>query len=141
MKNDQSLHQLILKIEQICVGFDDHKQEVYNLVQATKTLFLYTQTDKESVEDYSRNLTSLWDTAEAFGASPGIHLGLVEGWLLAEPGPIADVNNITDIEQTEAEAQTSDAVKAALLISGANKRRYGGLKNDLGKNDLMGSDQ
>ena len=34
------------KIEQICVRFDDNKQEVYNLVQATKTLFLYTQTEK-----------------------------------------------------------------------------------------------
>ena len=43
---DQSLHELILKIERICVGFDDHKQEVYNLVQAMKTLFLYTQTEK-----------------------------------------------------------------------------------------------
>ena len=62
VQNDQSLHQLILKIERICVGFDDHKHEVYHLVQAMKTLFLYTQTDKESVEDYSRNLTSIWDT-------------------------------------------------------------------------------
>ena len=66
---------------------------------------------------------------------------MLEGWLLAEPGRIADVNNITDIERTEAETQTSDAVKAALLISGADKRRYGGLKNDLGNNYLMGADQ
>ena len=65
-----------------------------------KTLFLQTQTDKESVEDYSCKLTSLWDTAEDFGASTGIHRVLVEGWLLAEPGRISDVNNITDIEQT-----------------------------------------
>ena len=63
VQNDQSLNQQIWKIERICVGFDDHKQEVYNLVQAMKTLFLYTQTDTESVEDYSRNLTSLWGTA------------------------------------------------------------------------------
>ena len=41
---DQSLHELILKIERICVGFDDHKQEVYNLLQVMKTLFLFTQT-------------------------------------------------------------------------------------------------
>ena len=53
VQTDQSLHQLILKIGRICVGFDDHKQEVYNLVQAMKTLFLYTQTEKESVEYYS----------------------------------------------------------------------------------------
>ena len=30
VQKDQSLYQLILKIERICVGFDDHKQEVYN---------------------------------------------------------------------------------------------------------------
>ena len=106
-----------------------------------KTLFPYTKREKESVEDYSRNLTSLWDTAKAIGASPGIHRGLVEGWLFAKPGHIADVNNITDIERTEAETQTSDAVKAALLISGAEKRRYGGLKNDLGNNYIMGTDK
>ena len=46
VQTDQSLHKLILKIEQICVGFDDQKQEVYNLVQAMKTLLLYTQTEK-----------------------------------------------------------------------------------------------
>ena len=93
------------------------------------------------MEDYSRKLTSLWETAEAFGASPGIHRGLVEGWLLAEPGCIVEINNITNTERAEAETQTSDAVKAALLISGANKRRYGGLKNDLGKNYLLETDQ
>ena len=83
----------------------------------------------------------MWDTSEALGASPGIHRGLVGGWLLGEPGSISDVNNITDIEQKEAESQTSDAVKAALLISGADKRRYGVLKNNLGNNYLMGTDQ
>jgi hypothetical protein len=78
-QREQSLHDLIGKIERICVGFDDHKQEIFNLVQALKTLFLYTQTDKETVEEYSRNFKSLWDTVEAFGGSPGLHRGLVEG--------------------------------------------------------------
>ena len=61
--------------------------------------------------------------------------------MLAELGRIADVNNITDIERIEAETQASDAVKAALIISEAEKLRYGGLKNDLGNNYLMGTDQ
>ena len=61
--------------------------------------------------------------------------------MLAEPGRIYNVNNITDIEQKEAETQKSDVVKAALLISGAEKRRYGGLKNDLGNNYLIGKDK
>jgi hypothetical protein len=42
---DQSLHELIRRIEKICVGFDDHKQSVFNLVQSLKTLFLYSQSE------------------------------------------------------------------------------------------------
>ena len=106
-----------------------------------KTLFLYTQTEKESVKDYYRNLNSLWETAGAFGASPGIHRYLVKGWLLSKPGRIADINNITNAERAEAETETLDVVKAALFISGADKRIYGGLKNDLGNNYLLGTDQ
>ena len=33
VESDQSLHELIKRIEKICVGFDDHKQSVFNLVQ------------------------------------------------------------------------------------------------------------
>jgi hypothetical protein len=32
IETDQSLHELIAKVERICVGFDNHKQEVHNLV-------------------------------------------------------------------------------------------------------------
>jgi hypothetical protein len=75
----QSLHELIVKIEKIFFGFDGHKQEVFNLAQSLKMLFLYTQSDKETVDEYGRNFRSLWDTAEAFGGSPGVHEGLVRG--------------------------------------------------------------
>ena len=80
-QKDQSLHELINKIERICVGFDDHKQEVFNLVQALKTLFLYSQNDKETVEQYGRNFRALWETVEAFRGSPGVHQGMIDGML------------------------------------------------------------
>ena len=51
---------------------------MYNLVQALKRLFLYTQSEKESIEEYGQNFKSLWDTVEAFGGSPGIHRGLMD---------------------------------------------------------------
>jgi hypothetical protein len=44
------------------VGFDNHKQEAFNLVQSLRTLFFYTQGKKETVEEYARNFRSLWDT-------------------------------------------------------------------------------
>jgi hypothetical protein len=39
IQREQSLHDLISQVEKICIGFDDHKQGVYNLVQALKTLY------------------------------------------------------------------------------------------------------
>ena len=39
MQSEQSLHKLNRRIKKICVGFDDHKQSVFNLVQSLKTLF------------------------------------------------------------------------------------------------------
>ena len=51
VQSQQLLHELIRRIEKICVGFDDHKQSVFNLVQSLKMLFLYSQLEKETVED------------------------------------------------------------------------------------------
>ena len=65
----QSLHKLIAKIEKICMGFNNHKQEAFNLVQSLKRMFLYTQSNKETVEEYGCNFRSLWDTVEAFGST------------------------------------------------------------------------
>ena len=78
IQREQCLHSLIQKIEHICVGFNDHEQDVFNLVQALKALFLYTQLEKELVEEYGRNLESLWDMVEAFGGSPGLHKGMMQ---------------------------------------------------------------
>ena len=137
IQKEQSLHELIAKIEKICVGFDDHKQEVFNLLQLLKTLFLYTQSKKESVEEYVWNFKSLWDTVEAFGGLPGVHEGLVRGML----DEMTAGRTATAQDRKDAEAASSKAVKAALLISGTNRRKYGKLKDELANNYLLGTDQ
>jgi hypothetical protein len=54
---------------------------------------------------------------------------------------VRDPRNITKDERTEAKEEMVDAVKAALLISGADKQRYGRLKEQLANNYLLGTDQ
>jgi hypothetical protein len=137
-QKEQSLHELIGKIERICVGFDDHKQEVFNLVQSLKTLFLYTQGERDTVEEYGHNFRSLWDTVEAFGGLPGIHAGLMDEILANK---VASGQVATSAQVKEAGEESSKTVKAALLISGADRRRYGVLKDALANNYLLGSDQ
>jgi hypothetical protein len=134
-QKEQSLHKLIQKIERICVGFDDYKQEVFNLVQSLKTLFLYRQSEKNTVEEYGRNFRSLWETAEAFGGLPGIYKGIMES-LLSKVTGNPTTAQIKDVKET-----ASKAVKAALLISGADKRRFAKLKDELVNNYLLRMDQ
>ncbi len=122
VQREQLLHNLFTKIERICVGFFDHKQEIFNLVQALKTLFLYTQTDKETVEEYLQTIKSLWDMVKVFGGSLGVHKGLVKG-VLAMPGKMRDPYNVTEEELMAMEEEVTKAVKVALLISGADKKR------------------
>jgi hypothetical protein len=128
--HDQALHELISKIERIRVGFDDHKQEVFNLVLALKTLFLYSQSNKETLEEYGRNFCSLWDTVEVFGRLPGTHKGITDG-MLKDPNRMVHVNRPTGEERRKAEEDRSKAVKMALLISRANKQQYRRLKKSI----------
>ena len=135
MQSEQLLHELIRRIEKICVGFDDHKQSVFNLVQSLKTLFLYSQSEKDTVEEYIRNFRSLWDTVKAFGGSPGIQDGLVAAELRRR-----NINNPTPTQLSKAEDVSIEQVKAALLISGASRQRYWKLKDELTDDYLLGLD-
>jgi hypothetical protein len=73
---------------------------------------------------------------KAFGGSPGNHEGMVEAELLrkqiATPNPT---------ELKKARAVASKQVKAAMLTSGADRRKYGKLRDDLTNNCLLGTDQ
>jgi hypothetical protein len=77
---------------------------------------------------------------EAFGGSPGVHKGLVDG-LLSNTTRVKDLRKPTDQEIAKAEDDSCEAVKAALLVSGADKRRYGKLKDELANYYLLGSNQ
>ena len=75
---------------------------------------------------------------EAFGGSPGIHKGLTDALLT----PVTSIGSVPlAAEQKKAEEDSSEAVKAALLISGADQRRYGALKDAPANNYLLGNDQ
>ncbi len=107
-------------------------------MQALKTLFLYTHGERETVEEYGRNFGSLWDRVEAFGGLPGIHAGLTDAILASK---VTSGQAATPTQVKEGGEESSEAVKAALLISGADHWRYSTLKDALANNCLLGSDQ
>jgi hypothetical protein len=79
---------------------------------------------------------------EAFKGSPRIHKGKgLVNRLLCNPNRGNDVNNVTADKIKRAEADASKAIKAALLISGVHKCRYGKIKVELANNYLLGTNQ
>ncbi len=139
-QKEQSPHDLIQKIERICVGLDNHKQEVFNLVQSLKTLFLYSQREKDTGKEYGQNFKSLWKTVKAFGGSPGLHKGMIDAYA-KDAMRVADAANLTKGKLAKIEEDASKAIKAALLISGADKCQFRKLKDKLINNYLLGTDQ
>ena len=86
---DQSLHKLIKAIQKICVGHDDTNQDMCNVVQACKNIFLFKQDDGVSTEDYIRDFKHYWDTNEAYKVAPAFHPLLIKEKLVgveATPG-------------------------------------------------------
>jgi hypothetical protein len=77
---------------------------------------------------------------EAFKGSPGVHQGVIDG-MLKDSTQVANVGRPTTIEIREAEEDASEAEKVALLINGADKTRFGRLKDKLANNYLLGTDQ
>ncbi len=73
------------------------------------------------MEEFGRNFQSLWETVEVFGGSPGVHKGLVDV-LLRGTTRVKDVHKPTDQEIAKTVDDSCEAVKATLLVSGADKR-------------------
>ncbi len=92
------------------------------------------------VKEYRRNLKSLWDMVEAFGGSPGLLKGTMET-LAIDATRFANAAAPTEDEIVKMENEANVAVKAALLISGANKWQYRCLKDQLTNIYLLGTDQ
>jgi hypothetical protein len=77
---------------------------------------------------------------EVFGGLLGVHKGLGKG-LLRDPTWVKEVNNITKAEHTKAKKDACEAVKAAMVISGADKCRYEKLKNEPTNSSLLFTNQ
>jgi hypothetical protein len=73
--------------------------------------------------------------AKAFGGLPGIHKRMMDNMMKGITGKSMPVE-IKKVEET-----AKEAVKGALLISGADKCQFGKLKDELANNYLLGTDQ
>ena len=128
---------LMEAVGNIICGREEHKQPIYSLVQLQKMLVLFYQKKNQTNEDYKEEFDALWSTYEQQGGcmwkQPGlVHARAVE--LATENNRAADANGIpepNDDDVAEAEEWVRMRYKAAMMLSGADNKRYGSLKNYL----------
>jgi hypothetical protein len=136
----KQVHRLIQVIQRVCMGFEDHRQGVYGMVQAMQKLFLHMQ-EKEFVSDYIRNFQGLWTTTETFGGSPGVHEELVVQWIeSAEWLNANQCTNPTKAHREQAKRESSEAMAACMIVSEASRAKFSSLKADLNNDYLKGVD-
>jgi hypothetical protein len=82
---DQDLGALMNKIQGICVGIDEDMQPVAGIVQAQTALYLLTQPEGQTPEEYARQKRALFEACEKYGGSPGSADGMTARTLRTAP--------------------------------------------------------
>eukprot|EP00956_Cyclotella_meneghiniana_P000563 scaffold626_cov49-Cyclotella_meneghiniana.AAC.1 len=98
----------------------------------------------ESNEAYKERFESVWEVVEQFGGSMTEHPELIEKRaieLAALDDPPRDRGEVDEDDRDMARAELAAELKAAFMLSGANDRKYGGLKLQLENDYTLGNDR
>ena len=135
---------LLKLILSLCCSYDAMTQSVMATVASHKPLFTYYQRDTDDNHKYYQEFCAHVETLETYG---GIGAVGVTPTLLAEKlkvlaleKVIQDAKNPTDTERLIAIKQCRDEFLGCLMLSGANRDRYAGLKSDLNNQYGFGKD-
>ena len=115
------------------------------MVASHKHLFAYYQYDTDDNHKYYQEFCAHVETLETYGGIGPV--GVIPTFVLlaklkdlALEKVIQDANNPADAERLIAIKQWSDEFLGCLMLSGATRDRYAGLKSDLNNQNGFGKD-
>ena len=126
---------LLQLIQGLCCSFDSKTQSVMATVRSQKKLFTFFQRDGMNNASYHKEFMALVDTIETYGGTGAIAITptLVKHKLteMQTNSKCTDPDNPTSAELATAHKLVRDKFLAALMLDGANRDRYGALRNEL----------
>lgn len=124
---------LVQRMKRVCCGFEAHRQPVHALVQSMKVLTTFIQ-HGESNESYKERFESIWEIVEQFGGNLTDHPQLIERRaieLAAMDDPPRARGEVDADDRDLARVEIASEIKASFMLSGAQDRRFSGLKLQL----------
>jgi len=127
----------------LCCSYDSKTQSVMATVASHKKLFTYFQRDGVDNSSYHREFIALVETIEMYGV---MGLGITPTFVAQKfqemyaAGACTNVASPTTDELATANYSVREEFLAALMLSGANRYRYGALRNELANQYTFGND-
>jgi hypothetical protein len=135
---------LLKLIQGLCCSYDSKTQSVMVTVASQKKLFTFYQRDGMDNNTYHQEFIALVDTIETYGGTGAI--GITPTFVaqtlqdMETVGECSKASNPTTVELATAHKKVRDEFLAALMLSGANRDRYGALRNELANQFGFGND-
>ena len=135
---------LLKLIQGLCCSYDSKTQSVIATVASHKKLFTFFQRDGMDNSSYHREFIALVETIKTYSGHGAI--GITPTFVAQKlqemhaAGTCTDVASPTKNELAAAHLSVREEYLAALILSGANKDRYGTLRNELANQYTFGSD-
>ena len=135
---------LLKLIQGLCCSYDSKTQSVMATVASQKKLFTFFQRDGMDNSTYHREFIAHVETIETYGGTGAIGITpIFVAQKLQEMHAEMQCTNPTkptDSELALANKTVRDEFLAALMLSGANRDRYGALRNELANQFGFGND-
>ena len=135
---------LLKLIQGLCCSYDSKTQSVMATVASHKKLFTFFQRDGMDNSSYHREFIALVETIETYGGLGAI--GITPTFVAQKlqemhaAGTCANTASPTTAELAVANSSAREEFLAALFLSGANRERYGPLRNELANQFTFGND-
>ena len=136
---------LISLIQGYCCHFDRQSQTYIAIAETFKSVCLLFQRAHQSNDEYFKDFTSLVETLETYGGNGA--LGYLPTMIASElqllcdqTSPPTPITSATDAMKTTAAETVRSKFLAALMLSGADRNRFGGLRDELANDFAKGED-
>lgn len=139
-KGTNDIISLITMIKSYCCQFDTLNDEYISIVGAIKNLLYFFQKSNQSNADYYEDFMAMAEVIEEYGGM---------GCLTYFPNMIkkelgtkgTDMDKATIVDMKKAKKVVRDKFLAALMLSGANREKYGELKRNMAENYVTGTSE